>query len=346
MSQPDQPLDAFEQQLHRLPGVKDVVFRLQDLSELTADELPLPGPYADLPHAPLWRSRGGAKGEWLVTAELRFFQNHSGWIALEFLSWWARDLARSGVAVQVRAMGLPPVLWGTQLGRTLRVALEFFVDVQQGNPAKVVNRQIGEWADFLKEQIDDYAEVIRKPTKAEWRTIEQVKICAGRNDPVAMITLADLYSEGRDDLPPDESAAYELYAKAAELGHPEGKMQAGSCLADGFGVKPNLPAAVALYREAAEAGLPQAMGLLGQCYDDGAGIEADPAEAAKWFERGAELDDPLCLTQLGEHYEHGKGVPVNRAKALQLYQQAFTQGYEDAHPGVSRLSKELGLEEA
>jgi hypothetical protein len=67
--------------------------------------LSLPGEFGDLPHAAIRRTPGGLQGEFLITAELLFTQDYTGWIALEFLAWWVRDLSRSGHIVQMRTAG-------------------------------------------------------------------------------------------------------------------------------------------------------------------------------------------------------------------------------------------------
>ena len=341
MSDFTNPIQRFSEQLDRLPGVKEIDFRIQGVYGISVEELGLPGPYADLPHAALRRTDGGRPNERVETADVTFFQNHAGWVAVEFLAWWVRDLSRSGQDVQMRPIALPPTAWGTQLGRTLRFVIEFFY-LLEGEENEPVLQEIDELADSLESCIDDFREVLRRPTKADWKSVDEVRKCADRNDPVAMITMAELYTEGREGLPEDETEAYKLYLRAADTGHPEGKLQVGVCYSEGLGVPADLPQAAEYFRLAAMDGLPQAMGLLGQCYEDGAGVEKDPTEAAKWYAMGADQEDPVCLAQLGECYEHGRGVPKDFARARDFFVRALEQGFEEVQPALARVRKELG----
>src|SRR5262245_53982371 len=126
MSKQPEPVRRLTKALESLSGVREVEVGVHDLDGIDLRTLSLPGEFGDLPHAAIWRTNGGLKDESLVTLQLRFKQNHAGWVAVEFLAWWVRDLSRSGELIQMRAVGLPPKAFGTQLGRTLRCIIELF----------------------------------------------------------------------------------------------------------------------------------------------------------------------------------------------------------------------------
>src|SRR5580698_6550159 len=133
-----EPVQRFTSTILKLPGVREASVTLRSLEGLDERTLSFPGEFADLPHAAIRRTPGGLPGEFLVTAEILFTQDYTGWIALEFLAWWVRDLSRSGHVVQMRPLALPPVAYGTQLGRTLKFAIEFFLVSSDGDKAPLL----------------------------------------------------------------------------------------------------------------------------------------------------------------------------------------------------------------
>jgi hypothetical protein len=164
-----------------LPGVKDVGLGIRSLEGIGERELSLPGEFADLPHLAVRRAKGGLENELLVTAEIHFYQSFEGWIGLEFLAWWVRDLSRSGENVQMRPLALPPVAYGTQLGRTLKFVVEFFFVNLSDDNSPVLNR-IGELAGSLRDSVAHYAEVLAHPTQADHRELESLKRSAENED--------------------------------------------------------------------------------------------------------------------------------------------------------------------
>jgi hypothetical protein len=126
-------IESLRAVLLSLPGVTQVEAQHTPLEELQITDLTLP-PLGDLPHAALRRSGGGLPGEALGQIFVRFTPSAESWLTLEFLSWQVRDWSRSGKNVQIRTRGLPPVLGRIQLGSTLGVIIEFFVDGLEKDP--------------------------------------------------------------------------------------------------------------------------------------------------------------------------------------------------------------------
>src|SRR5207244_2171857 len=235
------------------------------------------GEFGDLPHLAIPRSQGGLASELLVTAEIRFAQDFQGWIALEFLAWWVRDLSRSGEWVQMRPLALPPVAYGTQLGRTLKFVLEFFFS-HPGQSKEQVLQKLADFAASLKGSLQQYAAALDRPTQADPADVESLRQCAEHEDASAQFRLARCYAEGLG-VKKNKAQALRWYARAVGHGHPEALVYLGLCYAKGEGVAADLTKALGFFRQAAEAGFPLAMGLLGECYAEGRGSGNNPAEA-------------------------------------------------------------------
>src|SRR5690349_6529837 len=117
MSQYPAEVQEFHDALREVPGVLSADLAIRGLEVVDERTLSLPVEFGDLPHLTLRRTKGGLPNETLVTAKVRFTQDRRGWVAVEFLAWWVRDLSRSGTWVQMRPVALPPRAYGTQLGR-------------------------------------------------------------------------------------------------------------------------------------------------------------------------------------------------------------------------------------
>lgn len=136
-----------------IPGVRTASVTKQDLSELAVDELSLL-PYADLPLAVLRRSEGALSHEVLIGIEFELDGGPAGLLALEFLSWWVRDAARSGALMQLRSLALPPL--EQQFGQTLKFTVDWFhADPQQDLERLLV--AVDERAANLEATLDHFA---------------------------------------------------------------------------------------------------------------------------------------------------------------------------------------------
>ncbi len=145
--------------LGRLVAVTSVTTGLKNLSQFEPQTYSLPGEFGDLPHALLRRTDGGLADEMWAHTEFELSQNEAGWLTLEFLAWWVRDLSRSGRQIQLRPMALPPRAYEVQLGRTLKFIIDHLV-VCSGDGIEPMLDELQDRGESLSGNIDDYAEVL------------------------------------------------------------------------------------------------------------------------------------------------------------------------------------------
>jgi hypothetical protein len=164
---------AFHNAMERLVAVTEVTTGLKALADYPPDTYSFPAEFGDLPHALLRRTDGGLDGELWANTEFTLSRDEAGWLTLEFLAWWVRDLSRSGEQIQLRPMALPPVAYEVQLGGTLKFIIDHFVISPDGTAAPVL-AILRDRADSLNENINDYAQVlgalvrsqkVKKPTR-------------------------------------------------------------------------------------------------------------------------------------------------------------------------------------
>jgi|GEM_PF-924822 hypothetical protein len=315
--------DAFD----RLDGIEEVAIGVQGLDGITDRELTLPGEFADLPHATLRRSEGGLPDEVLVTSTIRFDQEpgRDGWVALEFLAWWVRDLSRAGKTVQMRPLALPPVAYDVQLGRTLKFVIEFFIT----NPTEDLGpalKEVEELADSLNSNVDLYADALAEPVSPyislEDADIETLQAASHDGQVEAQFWLGMNFRDG-EEVEQDHEEAFRWFSASADQDYPPAQLFVGHCYLSGDGVEADAELAVEYYRRAAEGDFPLAMGLLGRCYMAGEGVEKNDQLAIRWYTRAAEAGVTGCQAELGECYELGIGTQADLEQALYWYRQAL-----------------------
>jgi hypothetical protein len=326
--------------LQSLSGVRDVDIGVHHLTGLSERDLSLPGEFGDFPHLVIRRSKSSVKNEVLVAVEVWMTQDYQGWIALEFLAWWVRDQSRGGEQVQMCPLALPPVAYGTQLGRTLKFVIEFFC-LDRGENSGPVLKKLTEFTESLEYSLENYAEALARPTQADTADLVALRRCANNEDASAQFHLAQCYAQG-EGVKKHKTHAFRWYERAASHGHPEALMYLGLCNAKGEGTLADPAKALDCYRKAAEAGLPLAMGLVGQCYEEGRAVPKDEVEAVRWYRLSADGGEVSCLAQLGECYEFGRGVKRNMRKALECYRQANEEGFDAVRPVIERVEAALG----
>lgn len=120
-------------------GTTQVEIEKTYLPDVKVSDFSLPGASADLPIAALRRSKGALLDEQLLSIHFRIERNETGLKALEFLSWWVRDQSRGGETMQIRSMGLPPMIGDQkQLGSTLRFTIDWFYAGKSRNMQEVL----------------------------------------------------------------------------------------------------------------------------------------------------------------------------------------------------------------
>lgn len=165
MSDYPPPVQAFHDALRRFVAVRDVDTGLKAVDDIETSVYSLPGEFGDFPHALLRRTDGGLPNEAWAHTEFSLTADSNGWLTLEFLAWWVRDLSRSGGQIQLRPMALPPEANEIQLGRTLKFIIDHFAITDGSSPAAMLEL-LGEQAESLSRNIDDYADVLSDLTSA------------------------------------------------------------------------------------------------------------------------------------------------------------------------------------
>jgi hypothetical protein len=159
-------VQALHKARRRLVAVKDVWPGPNNLAFYTPDTCSLPCEFGEIPHALLRRTKGGKKNEFWCHTEFRLSRDESGWLTLEFVAWWVRDLSRSGKQIQLRPMALPPKAYEMQFGRTLKFIIDQFV-MGDGKSNDAVLQIMQERADSLNQNIDDYADVLGRLVRSK-----------------------------------------------------------------------------------------------------------------------------------------------------------------------------------
>lgn len=156
---------ALENAFKSVPGTIEVnvgkhQYSKKEIEMLT--ETYFTGQFADLPIAMLKRSEGNLENELLIVVEFRIEKNERGLKALEFLSWWVRDLSRSGDNVQIRSIGLPPEAGDTiQLGHTLRFWFEAYIVTKEPDMSLVL-AQMEKFASSLNNGFSSYKKAFKE----------------------------------------------------------------------------------------------------------------------------------------------------------------------------------------
>ena len=147
---------------------------------------------------------------------------------------------------------------------------------------------------------------------------------------LALVLLAGLaLPAGPDTVRAQEPAVFDSWHHRA-LDEGEALYSLGRRHAEGRGVPRDDGAAFGLYRRAAEAGHPGAQHALGRHFRDGRGVAADPAQAALWFRRAAEAGEAGAAADLAALYLEGSGVPRDDAAAARWFQTAGQRGHGPA----------------
>ena len=159
MAEYPKEVEAFHDVMRRFVSVQHVDTGLRELAKYGPETYSLPGEFGDLPHALLRRTGGSLKDEVWINTEIVLSRDEAGWLTLEFLAWWVRDLSRAGEQIQMRPMALPPKAYEVQLGSTLKFIIDHFL-TSPGEDLSPILQMIQEQAKWLNDNIDHYADVL------------------------------------------------------------------------------------------------------------------------------------------------------------------------------------------
>ncbi len=151
----------FHEALQSLAGVSDACSAIQCVDGVSSEQLAL-ACFSELPHGAMLRTGGALPNEIQVQVEFRIEPSSSGWRSLEFISWWIRDIARSGLAIQLRPFALPPTVdVRVQLGHSLRFHIDYFF-THESRAIDPVIAAMAELAGNLRQTIDLYELSLRE----------------------------------------------------------------------------------------------------------------------------------------------------------------------------------------
>ena len=167
--------------------------------------------------------------------------------------------------------------------------------------------------------------------------LDWLRKAADGNDREAYYHLAQMYHHGLH-VQRDDQHAYQLYNKAADLGHPYALLEVGHALFTGRGVKKNVDHAFTLYKQSAELGVSEAENSVGVMMEEGVGVLRDVKGAREWYERAAGRGNGDAMFNLGLMEESGvSGDETSEQKAVDWYRKAAANGSQHA---VKRLEQE------
>lgn len=137
--------------------------------------------------------------------------------------------------------------------------------------------------------------------------------------------------------PPDFKGAYDCYARAAQMGHPEAAYNLAYLYLSGEGVERDPQTGLDWMRRAAESGNPQMQYELGVLLSEGAITTPNREEALHWYRRAADQGFPPALHNLAWCYLQGTGVERDPEAALAHFRKAAAAGLPQSAGMVARL---------
>lgn len=170
-------------------------------------------------------------------------------------------------------------------------------------------------------------------------------------DVYATYALARAMAENAPPASADPTRAADLFRRAAEKGHMLAALRYGMALAEGSGVKQDLPAAQRWLVQAQQNGVPEAALALGDmavrtpATRDKAANEKILQSAISWYQVAANAGVPSAQFKLANAYLAGSGVPRDPAQAQLWYSRAAQQGLTGAQQalGVMLLTGSAGV---
>lgn len=155
--------------------------------------------------------------------------------------------------------------------------------------------------------------------------IEWIKKAAGQNDTLALIALANYYSQRNYNL--DE--VFEIYECLAERNNPLAQYGLAICYYRGLGTETDFDLAIKYLNKSAEQNYAVAITDLGNIYLHGAiNIPQDYNRAMELYKKAADLGFPIAQIMIGQMYENGWGADKSVKKARIWYEKAERQGVD------------------
>jgi len=171
------------------------------------------------------------------------------------------------------------------------------------------------------------------------RAVELLQAAVDAGDATAPVTLARLYTQGRDGVPHDGAKALALLEPLAEDGTAGPLVALGNLFRTGApGVEADPAKAVAYYQQATDLDNNTARrSLASLLIDDDAGVE-DADRALALLTASGESGDASAFSSIALIYAGGLGgAAVDGAKAVDAYQRAIDADYTPAYLSLARL---------
>ncbi len=145
------------------------------------------------------------------------------------------------------------------------------------------------------------------------------------DNPAALCALGSLY---RHELGArsDPVLAFQLFRRAAELGHAGGQMYLGNAYLVGEGTARNLAEARHWLEKAAAAGFVPAMTRLAWSFRRPHTDRPDPARARHWYERAQQAGATDALVALGFMFRNGELGEVPASVSVEYFKRAAARG--------------------
>jgi len=171
--------------------------------------------------------------------------------------------------------------------------------------------------------------------------VKKLISAANKGDVYAQNFLADYYYYLK---PANYLEAFNWYKKAAEQDSSPAIVSLGWMYQNGLGVEQNYQQAIFWYRKA-ESKHSQAQNNLGELYEKGLGVEKNEKEAASWYKKAAMRNNEEAQFRFGRLCENGLGVEKDIIRAYKSYSLAADSGFKEAFVAMTRLKKEMTLEQ-
>ncbi|KAI1315784.1 hypothetical protein EDD11_000338 [Mortierella claussenii] len=179
--------------------------------------------------------------------------------------------------------------------------------------------------------------------EVDYAHLKDALLNENRNNPYLIHQLAQFHELRDYGLVPDEDAAFELYAAAAQADYAPAQYKLGACYEFGILGCPQDPVqAVHWYGQGAENGHVEALLALAGFYLDGsAGSAAEQSdeEAFRYVKAAAQRGVAKAEYITGFFLEYGLGVEKNTKEAKQWYHLACAKGVDSAERRLKELER-------
>jgi hypothetical protein len=128
----------------------------------------------------------------------------------------------------------------------------------------------------------------------------------------------------------EDIQAFELFYRAAAVGHAQAQFLLSDCYLHGFGVPKDPLTALEWLQKSAESGFAFAQFLFGTYYESGAGVPLDFEKADELFRKAAVQGNADAQCKIGEFYRDGSGGTRDYLEAARWYGRAAKQGNAEA----------------